>query len=482
MSELTQEHSKAKAANSRHLIEDKDKHLFIEVSPQNVAADKAELIGKSPIWVSNNEAAIKELCSNIKSGNWQKVLSTHYYPQLAMAGYLSDQLTLDEAQTALFIYSYSVEGPDPKIEVFTDSLSFKFQEEEYTLLASLKRWYETAGGLKDPVDEAKFLKEYSNLPPSQRVFFLVILQPSNVQIVHGMAILNLYFQCLPTKIQHKFLQGRLGFLSLDEIESSVRKNQRYLGLSYPGSAHFPIAMMDYGVPHDLAHIVQQLAASQETLDLATHLIDTFRRITGVRWNPVTWELIDNPLNFGLWNIVKAEEDCLGQQLQYAYTSQLLFFSMALLDMLTDADTYKKLKCNTKIVFDLVPNIANLLKSFSEEDNIQVKILITMAYCLLNQKSPTKLNLFTDIASAIRSKIDVSKVKYIRKKVDNANELQIHYGDKQIRLDTIESFLEALGLGNLLAPTSSQAQTNFFNSKLPAPSIPPKEEEAPTAGL
>lgn len=93
------------------------------------------------------------------------------------------------------------------------------------------------------------------------------------------------------------LQGRVGKLTIDDIEESIRLHSRYASFSYPGVAdstsfHDVIAPMFFLTLHDELHRHGMSAIPPAMLDHYLYAIDVVRAGTGIRWSKDIWNAID----------------------------------------------------------------------------------------------------------------------------------------------------------------------------------------------
>lgn len=473
---------------SKHLILEEDQSLFVEILPETLDPVKAELVGPLPIKVSNDVVAIKKLVLDIKDGNWQPVLATHYYPQLAMAAYLQDFLSLEEVQTALFMYSLSVH--DGKIEISAQSIDLPKADidgKEETLLEICRRYESLAAFKMSKEGATKFVEEFFGLPKSQRAVF-IYRTAAVIDALPSEGIINLYLKCLPTEIRAKPIQGRLGYLTTDDIEHSVRRNQRYIGFSYPGSFHFPAFMIDSGLFHDYGHFVQQLRAPQIMLDLAFHLVDLFREVTSVKWSTIQWSLIDSALHYPFWDKT-SEESLIDFMKDLQRRGANYAVAIILLDIIANEAKYLKFVVNPSSIYQqLLPMVEErLLEHFRKGKNCYGHKLLTLTALLLLPEGVIIRNDFELIrfCNELEKNTDPRKISFLRKKIDDTNMLVMYYEKQALYQKKFVEFLELLGCAELngyLDKQDPERASFFANSSQsvlsPSPNSMKKSPELP----
>lgn len=443
--------SKERAQNSKHLIADEDKSKFVEVSPWSLDRSKAELVGNLPIVVSQDAVASKALCQSLKNGDWPIVLATKYYPQLAMAGYLRDLISLEEVQTVLQLYTCSIDEPDLEITAFsTDKISQKIIiESKPWQLVDVMNYYLAYGNLQAAPDKMiDFPNKVAHLPISQRDIFLVLNNGQPKHIIPSIAMMNLMFSCAATKTIAMPIQGRLNSLTLDDIERSVRKNQRYIGFSYPGGLHVPTRMMDYGLLHDYAHFLQQLQVPQKTSDMTFHLVDNIRQVSGIRWTGVTWDFIDNPIT--LLDFNKTGEHHLIRILKFASKQKQdspFVVALIMLDIISNEKMYKEFNVNPTNIYQEVMSVSyweDIAKYFSScKENLLCQIIeLTL---LLVSTRDTNFSYFDFLrdCNEIKSALDPLKVTFGRKRIDGVNRFFINYESKIVDMSSRLDFLKSI---------------------------------------
>lgn len=103
------------------------------------------------------------------------------------------------------------------------------------------------------------------------------------------------------------LVGRVGALTIDDIEAGVIKNQRYATFSYPGvpdpqDFHGVKAPVFFITLHDELHRRAMSAIPPRQLETYLSIVNLVRTATGIRWSKEIWNAIDLEIHIRAFTI------------------------------------------------------------------------------------------------------------------------------------------------------------------------------------